>query len=183
MIIDPKNSCLVIVDVQTKLTEKIASNDKIVNYITFLIEVSKVLNIPIILSEQYPQGLGETTPLIKESLRGTTTEKIKKTSFSCLGSESFNSILKKCEKKQIILTGIETHICILQTSFDLIKKGFDVFLIDEATGSRDETHKQIGIERMKRFGVILTNFEMLLFELLRDSKNPYFKELSSFIKK
>ncbi len=183
MIIDYKDSFLVIVDVQEKLIKKISNNDQILSYIKILIDVSKVLDLPVIITEQYPRGLGATVEMIENSLKGKRFDRIEKTSFSCLGSDPFNLVLKKIEKKQVILTGIETHICILQTSFDLIKKGYDVFLIDEATGSRNDPHKQIGIERMKNFGVTLTNIEMLLFELIKDSKSPYFKKLSSLVNK
>ncbi|MBS91967.1 MAG: hydrolase [Rickettsiales bacterium] len=182
MIIDQNNSCLVIVDVQTKLAEKIFNKNKVINNINLLVKIFKVLNLPIILTEQYPNGLGPTVPEIEDNLKGIDIERIEKTSFSCLGSDLFRKILKKNKKNQIILTGIETHICILQTSFDLIKEEYDVFLIDEATGSRNIDHRSISIERMKNLGVIFTNIEMLIFELLKDSTNPHFKELSGLIK-
>ncbi len=182
MQIDRNNSCLVIVDVQTKLIPKIFNKDSLVNHINQLIHIFKVLDLPIILTEQYPKGLGPTVSEIKESLKGTSMKRIEKTSFSCFGSDLFLETLKKNKKNQVILTGIETHICVLQTSLDLIQGDYDVFLVDEATGSRNIDHRSIGIDRMKNSGVIFTNFEMLLFEMLKDSKNPNFKELSGLIK-
>ena len=183
MLIDSSNSSLLLIDVQTKLFPKILYAQQLENSILDCLEVFYTLNIPIFFSEQYPKGLGSTIDKVLEKLLSYKAYKFEKTSFSCFQntSEHCNAgeVLKN---KQVILIGIETHICVLQTAMDLKEKGYEVFVISEAVGSRKNYDKEFAINRMIKNGIQVVTFEMMLFELLRDSKNDHFKSLSSLIR-
>ena len=183
MLIDSSNSSLLLIDVQTKLFPKIFKAEFLENSILNCLEVFYTLNIPIFFSEQYPKGLGLTIDTVLKKLLSYKAHRFEKTSFSCLPTISDNknndNFLKS---KQVILIGIETHICVLQTSLDLKQKGYQVFVIFEAVGSRKNLDKDLAINRMINCGIQVVTFEMMLFELLRDSKNKHFKNLSSLIK-
>ena len=183
MMLCKENVQLLVVDFQEKLIGKILKHNQILKVSYSIVEIFSQLNLPIIYSEQYPKGLGSTVEPLKTKLREIKADKIEKTSFSCLGSLNDKELKSKFNKKQIVICGIEAHICILQTSLDLINRGFDVFLVKESVGSRNFDDMNDGLKRMEISGVTLINFEMLLFELIRDSKSPDFKPLSRFIKK
>ena len=183
MLIDSSNSSLLLIDVQTKLFPKILYAQQLENSILDCLEVFYTLNIPIFFSEQYPKGLGSTIDKVLEKLLSYKAYKFEKTSFSCFPntSESIDAI-QLFKTKQVILIGIETHICVLQTALDLKKKGQEVFVIFEAVGSRKNQDKEFAIKRMINNGIQVITFEMMLFELLRDSKNKHFKTLSGLVK-
>ena len=183
MLIDSSNSSLLLIDVQTKLFPKILYAQQLENSILDCLEVFYTLNIPIFFSEQYPKGLGSTIDKVLEKLLSYKAYKFEKTSFSCFPntSESIDAI-QLFKTKQVILIGIETHICVLQTALDLKKKGQEVFVIFEAVGSRKNQDKEFAIKRMINNGIQVITFEMMLFELLRDSKNKHFKNLSSLVR-
>ena len=182
MLLDASDSLSLLIDIQEKLLPKILGCTEILNCSLKIIDVAKVLNIPIVVSEQYPKGLGSTVKSIKSRLKESNFKLFEKTTFSCLGDIEIRNYFKQQKKKQIIVCGIETHICVLQSVNDLLKNGNKVFIINEAVGSRYEESKKIGIHRNKQIGATLINFEMFLFELIRDSKHKKFKELSSLVK-
>ena len=183
MLIDSSSCSLLLIDVQTKLFPKISDAQGLENSILDCLEVFYTLNVPIFFSEQYPKGLGFTTDKVLEKLSSYKAYKFEKTSFSCFPNSSEPCNVGKILKtKQIILIGIETHICVLQTALDLKEKGYEVFIISEAVGSRKNYDKELAIKRMINNGIQVVTFEMMLFELLRDSKNKHFKILSSLIK-
>ena len=183
MLIDSSKASLLLIDVQTKLFPKILYAQRLKNSILDCLEVFYTLNVPIFFSEQYPKGLGFTIDKVLEKLLSSKAYKFEKTSFSC-----FPNSLETCDAgkilktKQVILIGIETHICVLQTAMDLKEKGYEVFIISEAVGSRKTYDKELAIKRMINNGIHVITFEMMLFELLRDSSNKHFKNLSSLIK-
>ena len=183
MLIDSSDSSLLLIDVQKKLFPKILDAQGLENSILDCLEVFYTLNVPIFFSEQYPKGLGFTTDKVLEKLISYKAYKFEKTSFSC-----FPNSLEPCnagkilKAKQVVIIGIETHICVLQTAMDLKNKGQEVFVIFEAVGSRKKYDKEFAIKRMINNGIQVITFEMMLFELLRDSKNKHFKNLSSLIK-
>jgi len=183
MLIDSSNTSLLLIDVQTKLFPKISEAKRLEKSILNCLEVFYTLDVPIFFSEQYPKGLGFTIDKVLEKLLSYKAYKFEKTSFSCFPNSSKPCNAPKILKtKQIILIGIETHICVLQTAMDLKEKGYDVFIILEAVGSRKNYDKEFAIKRMINKGIQVITFEMMLFELLRDSKNNHFKELSSLIR-
>ena len=183
MLIDSTNSSLLLIDVQDKLFPKIYESKNLENAILNCLEVFHTLDIPIFFSEQYPNGLGLTIDNVLKKLLSCKAHKFEKTSFSCfptsMTSLHAGQLLKS---KQVILIGIETHICVLQTAMDLKGAGYEVFVIFDAVGSRKNYDKELAINRMINYGIQVVTFEMMLFELLRDSKNKHFKNLSSLIK-
>ena len=183
MLIDSSNSSLLLIDVQDKLFPKIYEPKNLENAILDCLEVFSTLDIPIFFSEQYPNGLGLTIDRVLEKLLFCKAYKFEKTSFSCFPTTSTTLHADQIlNSKQVILIGIETHICVLQTAVDLKGKGYEVYVIFEAVGSRKIYDKELAIKRMIKYGIQVVTFEMMLFELLRDSKNKHFKNLSSLIK-
>lgn len=183
MVLSKNDVLLLVIDFQEKLIDKIYNHERIVEVTESMIDVFTYLKLPIIYSEQYPKGLGSTIYPLKNKLLEYNCNKIEKTSFSCLGSLNDNDIKNRFFKKQVVICGIEAHICVLQTALDLVKRGFEVFVVNESIGSRHVDHKSDAVQRMNINGVTLINFEMFLFELIRDSKSKDFKTLSRFIKK
>jgi nicotinamidase-related amidase len=175
-----KNSCLVIVDVQGKLAQLMHDKQQLFNNIQILIKAAKILDIPIIFCQQYPKGLGQTIPEIANLLTGI--KPVDKLNFSCCGDEKFNSRLKQLARRQILLCGIETHVCVYQTAVDLIAKGCEVELIADAVSSRTLENKQIAIAKMQAEKVKISSVETALFELLKTAEHPQFKEIAKLVK-
>ncbi len=180
MLLDSSCSSLLIVDVQEKLFKKISEFKELENSILTIIKICSKLEIPIVLSEQYPKGLGKTIPSIINELKSYPIKTLEKTTFSCFPPNSnLNNFIKT---KQIILVGIETHICILQTALDLKESGYNVYVVKEGVGSRNKNDKELAIKRMMQANVEIICFEMMLFELIKNSNNIHFKELSKLVK-
>ena len=178
--VDIEKSCLVIVDVQGKLAELMDDKEAVFANIEILIKTAKTLDIPIIRCEQNPAALGRTIPQLDRLL--TENRPIEKFSFSCLGDENFTDQLKAAGRKQIILCGIEAHVCIYQTAIDLLDKDYEVCVIADAVSSRTAANKQIAINRLDFEGAAISSTEMILFELLKTAKHPKFKELAKIVK-
>ena len=178
-LINAENSLLLIIDVQEKLVNML-TNDVISNNAIVLAKTSQILDVPAIVTEQYPKGLGSTIVSIKEAI--PNADYIEKTHFSALMEDNFLKIIEKHNKKQIIILGIETHICVLQTSFDLLNKGYEVFVVRDASGSRTKDNKEAALRRLIHCGAQIVTTEMVVFELLKGSRNPNFKEVQSLIK-
>ena len=180
-ILDIENSLVLIIDVQEKLLNASFNKELIKKKSEIIAKTTSILNIPVIVTEQYPKGLGETTLEIKNNL----SEKalfFEKTSFSALDDENIFENIKSTNKKQIVVFGIETHICVNQTVSALIHAGYDVHVVKDACGSRAESEFFAGIERMKNNGASILTTEILLFEWLKTSKHPSFKEIQNLIK-
>ena len=175
--LDSKNAVLVIVDVQGKLAQIMYDRDNLFRNLHILVCGLKLLNIPIIWMEQVPEKLGSTIPEIKDVL--TDQKPITKDVFSCAKNDEFNNVIDKIDPKEIILAGIESHICVLQTAIDLLKNKVQVYIVEECVGSRKLNDSNLGVRRMLKNGASLINFEMIFFELIRDSNNKLFKKLSS----
>ena len=171
--------CLLIIDVQEKLIPLISNKNEITQTSLDLIDIAKNLKIPILLTEQYPKGLGKTIKQIRDLVPENNSYIFEKTSFSCLGSLDFEKALKRLKKKQVIIVGIESHICVMQTVLDLKKINYDVFIVREGIGSRKVDDNKLSINRMLGEKVFLTNIEMLVFELVRDSNHSLFKYFSN----
>ena len=175
-----QNSCLVVVDVQGKLAQLMHDKDVLFKNIQILIRAAHILDIPILWCQQCPNALGPTIPEIAQLL--TDHEPINKAAFSCCGAEEFNSRLNDSKRNQILLCGIETHVCIYQTAIDLLRKGFEVNVITDAVSSRALENKQVALQRMAAENANLYCTEMALFELLRTAEHPRFKEIAKLIK-
>jgi nicotinamidase-related amidase len=146
-----------------------------------MIKGAQILDMPTIWTEQVPDKLGETSSEIRNLLL-ESTQPIAKVSFSCCGNAPFMDQLKALKRQQILLTGIEAHICVYQTALDLLNLGYEVQVVADAVSSRIAENKQIGLERMKEAGARLTSTEMALFELLRAAEGPQFKAITKLVK-
>jgi nicotinamidase-related amidase len=175
------NTALVVIDVQGKLAQLMAQKEALFENLQKLIKGVQVLELPIIWNEQLPEKLGPTTPEIAELLV-QSTRPIAKSSFSCCGNPPFMEALKATGRKQVLLTGIETHICVYQTCRDLLDLGYEVQVVTDAVSSRTPENRQIGLERMKEAGATATSTEMALFELLRVAEGPKFKQITKIVK-
>lgn len=174
------NAVMVIVDVQGKLATLMKDADKLFDNLVRMTKGAKVLGIPIIWNEQVPEKLGATIAPLKEVLTDNTP--LPKVSFSCCGNPAFMEKLIATGRKQVILVGIETHICVYQTALDLIRNGYEVHLVVDAVSSRYKSNRRTGIERIKDAGAILTTVEMSLFEMLGRAEGEQFREISRIVK-
>jgi len=180
MKLDSKQSVLLIIDIQEKLLPVMNNADGLLTSMTKLVRGMQILDIPIILTEQYPRGLGATVSGIRELI--PDIEAVEKRSFSCCFNENFILVLDKLDRKQVLVSGIETHVCVYQTCVDLLEKGFDVFLMVDAVSSRNQDDKDLAVRVLEKEGVQLRSVEMALFELIKTSQHEQFKELSTIIK-
>lgn len=174
---------LVLVDVQEKLTPHVLNSEKIIARCAWLIRLANELGVPTLVCEQYPSGLGHTIESLRVLL--PSYQPIEKVHFSSQRNESFTEKLNKLGRKQVILVGIETHVCILQTALDLLATGqYDVFVVVDAVSSRAELDYKYGLKRMKQAGVHLVTSEMVFFEWVECAGTKAFKALSqSFLQK
>lgn len=177
---DIQNCCLVVVDIQGKLAQMMYGREGLFKNIQILIKAAVILNIPIIWCQQCPKALGPTVLAIAGLL--SDNEPIDKASFSCCGQEEFNSKLNALNKRQVLLCGIETHVCIYQTAVDLHRKGYKVHVIADAVSSRTLENKEIAIERMATGSINISSTEMVIFELLKTAEHPNFKQIAELIK-
>ena len=178
--LDIYDCCLVVVDIQGKLAQLIHDRQALFKNIQILITAAKILNIPILWTQQCPESLCSTVPEIEQLL--SDNEPINKATFSCCGSEQFNAKLNNLARQQVLLCGIEAHVCIYQTAVDLLRKGFNVNVIADAVSSRKLDNKQIAISTMADDGVNISSVEMALFELLKNAEHPKFKQITKLIK-
>ena len=174
------DSLLVIVDVQGKLAQLMFDKETLFKNCVILAKTAKILNIPIIWCQQNPAALGDTIPELAEQL--TDQSPINKLCFSCTNHADFAEQFKSLKRRQAILCGIETHICIHQTAMNLLDVDCDVHVVADAVSSRTESNKKIAIKRMRDEGVSISSTEMALFELLQTAEHPKFKEVAKLIK-
>ncbi len=169
-----------LVDVQERLFPHIGNKEILEKNLLTLVKGLKVLNVPFIVNEQYKKGIGETIPSLKELVE--TYSSYEKTTFSCCQNDETMKAIKNSNKKVVIVAGIETHVCVLQTCIDLLENGFKVVLVTDCCSSRKENDTKFAIKRLIQAGAIPTTYESILFELTLDAKNPCFKEISSLVK-
>jgi len=178
-ILNRVDSVLIVIDVQEKFKPAISRWDETVANISKLIRGCKTLGVPIIATEQYPKGLGRTVPEIIELLESQPIEKI---TFSCFGEQKFKQKLEALNRRQLIICGIEAHVCALNTALDARAGGYEVHYVVDAISSRKQSDKDIAVERVKQSGTYLAATEMVLFQLLKDAGNEKFKEISRIVK-
>ncbi len=179
-----KDDCIgLIIDVQQRLHPHMAGKEALENNLRILIEGLKVLDIPLLLTEQYPKGLGKTIPFVGDAFGKTVP--IEKIEFSCYDNFSFREQLSKPDlsgRKTVIISGIEAHVCILQTSIDLMQNGYNTVLIGDCISSRRNSDKETAIRRLQAEGAVLSSYESILFELCRSAGNDVFKSISRLVK-
>lgn len=174
-----ENSVLVIIDIQEKFMNVIYDAQKVIENSKKLIKAASILDIPVIITEHYPKGLGHTVnELFIVANKQTVLEK---TTFSCYKDPEFASHLKHLKRKQVIITGIEAHVCVNQTVLDLLTDNYQPHLIADAISSRCQDNAEIALEKMINAGAIVSSVELALFELLKDAKHPNFKEIQKLI--
>ncbi len=174
------NTALLIIDIQERLAVVMDKKEQVVRNTLHLVDLARMLNLPVVVTEQYPKGLGRTLPEITAAL--PTYLPVEKTSFNCCGEASFNEQIRRVGKKKIIVTGMETHICVLQTGLGLLQAGFDVHLVADAVCSRTKANWRSGLELVRDAGAVITNTETVLFQLLGVAGTPEFKAISNRIK-
>lgn len=175
-----KNTALIIIDIQEKFLPVIKDIDKVIENSIKLIKSFQIMKIPIIVTEQYPKGLGKTVDKIRNELK--EYKPIEKICFNCFDNKDFFNILKDKKIKNIIICGIESHVCVTQTLIDAISKGFTVHLVKDAVSSRKESDYKLTIERAKQEGALISSTEMVIFQLLKKAGSKKFKEISKIIK-
>lgn len=178
--LDREDAVLLIVDIQERLAAVMKERDKVVKNCLHLIELAKMINIPVVVTEQYPKGLGKTVPEIQSAAPGYRP--IEKVAFNCCGEQAFPAEIKKLNRKKIILTGMETHVCVLQTATGLMQDGFTCHVVQDAVCSRTDENRRAGLEFMRDAGAVITCTETVLFQLLNVAGTEEFKKISQRIK-
>ncbi|MCK9608103.1 MAG: hydrolase [Methylomonas sp.] len=178
-----EHSLLLIVDMQSRLLAAMPLSEAqaMTDNSGRLLKAAALLDVPVLLTEQYPKGLGRTAESVKQVLPDAA-QCFEKTAFSCCGSAEFKQALCVGSKNQIIIAGQETHVCVLQTAFDLLRQGFEVFVVEDAVCSRAVPHKHNALRRMRQAGVGIVCHESVLFEWLRDARHPQFKMISALVR-
>jgi nicotinamidase-related amidase len=180
--LEPDQCVLIVVDIQEKLLPPIWEKDRLIRNAQLLTRLAGILKIPALVTTQYAKGLGKTVPEIAQLLPGSPT--IDKLMFSCFGSEAFCGLLKRLpgQRTTVLLCGMETHICVMQTALGALREGYLVHVAADAVSSRTELNWRLGLNRIQAAGAILSSTEMMIYELLRQSGAPAFKELLPFLK-
>ncbi len=175
-----ENAALVVVDVQGKLATLMHEKESFFAAVGKMIQGVQLLDIPVLWNEQLPDKLGDTIPELKEILG--ETKPLIKSSFSCCGNPDFMSALKAAGRKQVLLVGMETHVCVYQTAMDLMRAGYEVYLIADAVSSRTLENKRIGIDAMVNAGALIASVEMVIFEMLVEAKGDKFRQAIKIVK-
>lgn len=174
--LDPATSTLCVIDVQEKLLPVVSGADRVVERCVRLAAAAELLGVPAILTEQYPHGLGPTTP----ALAGRLPPAVSKMAFSCCGSEAFVAALP-ATAATVVLAGLETHVCVTQTALDLLARGFGVFVAVDAVASRHALDHEVGLRRLEAAGAVLTTSEAVLFEWCRSAAHPQFQAVRRLV--
>jgi nicotinamidase-related amidase len=180
--LEAERCALIVVDMQEKLLPPIWEKERLVRNVQLLIRLAGILKIPAIVTTQYAKGLGHTVPEIASMLPDSAP--LDKMTFSCFGSDVFCSLLKRLpgQRTTALLCGMETHICVMQTALGALREGYLVHVASDAVSSRAEFNWRIGLDRMRAAGAILSSTEMMIYELLRSSGAPAFRELLPYLK-
>ncbi len=174
------NTALVLIDIQGKLASLMHDRDELYRNLQVLIKGVQALELPILWLEQYPKGLGPTVPEVADLL--PEQQPLAKTCFSACGLDAFRQQLRETGRRQILLAGIETHICVYQTARDVLADGFYVEIVADAVASRTPQNKAVGLEKMRHCGAQITSVEMCLLELLQQAGSAVFKEVAALVK-
>ena len=176
---DRSTACVLLIDVQERLVPAVADFARVEKYCRALILGARELGLPVLASEQYPKGLGATIGSLREALPGPPLTKMH---FSCMGEPAIAAALADSGRRQVIVGGVETHVCVLQTVRDLAALGYQAFVCADAVSSRTEEHRRVGLEQMRDMGAVITSAETALFDLLHACTTPEFKRVSALVK-
>jgi nicotinamidase-related amidase len=189
-LLDVNRSIVVVIDLQGKLMELIERPALVVAATIRLLKLSALFEVPVIMTEQYPQGLGGTHPDVRAAFDGLATPRrfLEKTSFGCCGDPNFERLIREVRpdlepsRRQIVVAGIEAHVCVMQTVLQLLKQGNQVYLCWECVSGRGAEYRRHALDRMTQAGAVLTNHESVGFEWARDKGHPQFKAMSALFK-
>lgn len=196
---DAKNTILLVIDLQGKLYEMAFNSDQLGELVPKVMRLADLFTVPIVMTEQYPKGLGHTAPAIKAVYDELATDKhlLEKSFFGCCGEPGFNELVRELTSGvrdratgwsdpdrpvEIVVLGIETHVCVQQTVLELLKRGYRVVVLEDCTGCRSEASHRIAIERFRQSGAIISSYESVAFEWARTKDNERFKQMSTIIK-
>ncbi len=176
-----ENTALLVIDIQERLVPAMAGGEDVVKQAGIMLEAAKVLNLPVIVTEQYPKGLGPTVSELEKLLAPVEAKKIEKISYSALVPQLMVELYER-DIQYVLVCGMETHVCVWQTVRDLIRDDFDVQVLADVVCSRRERDKAIALEGMRSMGAVITSSETALFDLLGEAGTPEFKAISQLIK-
>ncbi len=179
--LQPEQCALVVVDIQEKLLPPIFEKERLIRNAQLLLRLAGILRLPVMAATQYTKGLGPVVPEIASLLPSQAFDKLE---FNCFGSEGFCDAMKSLPKDRntLLLCGMETHICVMQTALDALSRGYLVHVASDAVGSRAEWNWKIGLHRMEAAGAVISSTEMIIYELLRNSGTAAFKEMLKHLK-
>ncbi len=177
-----QDCALLVVDIQEKLLPPIFNREQLVRNSQLLVRLAKILELPILMTTQYAKGLGNTTPDVASLLPDIRA--IDKLEFGCFGSDQFCGAMKSLpgNRNTVLLCGMETHICVMQTALGALQQGYIVHVASDAVGSRVEWNWKIGLDRMRAAGAVISSTEMMIYELLRSSGSAAFKQMLPYLK-
>ena len=181
--LEPRDCALLVIDIQEKLLPPIWQRERLVRNSQLLLRLAGILELPVLVTTQYARGLGDTVPEVRSLLPAATTA-FDKLQFSCFGSDQFCGALEGLpgRRNSLILCGMEAHICVLQTTLEALRRGYLTHVIADAVSSRSEQNWRFGLERMRDAGAVISSTEMAIYELLRVSGSPAFKQMLPFLK-
>jgi nicotinamidase-related amidase len=177
----PERAVVVAVDLQERLLPAIADRQRIVKSTVLILRLADILHIPVVLTTQYRKGLGETVAEVRDA--APSVEPLDKTTFGCFLDEAFLRRLNELESRdQLVVAGVESHICVAQTVLGAIEKSYQAHVVSDAVGSRTEANREIGLRRMERAGALISSAEMCVYELLGRSDTEAFKKMLPYLK-
>ena len=179
--LDLRQTALAVIDVQESFRAHIPDFDELAARVALVARAAQTLGVPVIVTEQYPKGLGRTAAEIR-SVLPENFEPIEKTAFSSCGASEFVAQLERAGARQVVLCGIEAHVCVNQTAHDLLARGYKVHLLTDCLSSRSAHNRQVGLDKMRQSGALPSSTEMALFELMRDARHEQFKAIQKLIK-
>lgn len=180
--LDVDRALVLVIDVQTKLLPLILGQQRIVAGVLRLLAGARLFELPVLVTEQYPKGIGPTHPGVAEAAHAAHARMLEKPTFSACGEPPVRAALAELDRPQVILVGIEAHVCVLQTALDLRAQDYDVFVCADAVGSRTRLDGDMALERMRQEGIYVTTVESALFELCDRCDAPRFKAMLEIIK-
>ena len=183
-LVSRNDAILLIVDIQDKLVPAIHPDlgARAIKNATVLVEAAAILGVPIVVTEQYPQGLGRTVPEILRALADRPYRLFEKVAFSCARDEAFRATVPAMNRRHVMLAGMETHVCIYQTAVDLVRAGHAVFVLDDAVASRSLHNYQSALQALREAGCTVCSTESVIFQLLERAATPEFKQVAPLIK-
>jgi nicotinamidase-related amidase len=180
--LDADQAMLLVIDVQTKLLPAIEGNPELLAAIRQLLRAAKLFELPVLATEQYPQGIGSTQDSVAGLLQENQAPVLEKSTFSACGDEGVRQALRRIDRPQVVVCGIEAHVCVQQTTLDLLSLGHSVYVCADAVGSRRALDRDTALHRLRQAGAVITTGESLLFELCLDCRAPRFKAVLELVK-